>query len=255
MITVKNLSFSFISKRHKLEVLRNISFGVNPGEFISIIGPSGCGKTTLLKAIGGLYSKRKEIQLRGEILVKGVSSEKARQKREFGFAFQNPVLLPWCRVVENIRLPLDIIGPHSSRNCWDVDELLELMGLSQFRNAYPHELSGGMQQRVNIARTLIFKPSILLLDEPFGSLDEVNRERLNIELLRIRQMTNATVLFVTHSLSDSVFLSDRVLVISPRPGQVEHELQIPFAQERTLSLKEDVIFTGLVRSLRDKLER
>lgn len=256
IIKFDNLSFSFISRKHRIDVLKELSFDVKEKGFITIVGPSGCGKTTILKLIGGLYTgNTKGVSINGEIKIRGLSTEEARKKRDFGFAFQNSVLLPWRKVKDNVCLPLDIIGSHKHNSFWDPDELLELVGLSEFKNVYPRELSGGMQQRVAIARALIFKPSILLMDEPFGALDEVTREDLNLELLKVWQNTGATIIFVTHSLTEATFLGTQVLVLSKRPARLVKLIPVNLPRERTIHLKEDHDFINTVRTLRDNLER
>lgn len=218
-IDAKNISH-FYNSRH---VINDISLQVKEGEFVSVVGPSGCGKTTLLKILGGLLSPT-----HSEISVKDNSIEVALKNRNFGFVFQNPVLLPWRNVLQNITLPTEIIG--NSMSFMEPKKLLELVGLENFSNYYPSALSGGMQQRVAIARALIFNPDILLMDEPFGALDEFMRERLNLELLNIWQETHKTIVFVTHSISEAVFLSNRVIVLSKCPAKniAVKEINLPF---------------------------
>ncbi len=255
VIELKNVSLSFISKKNRLDVLKDLSFEVKENEFITIIGPSGSGKTTILKLLGGLYTKiTKNVYIRGDIRIRGVSSEEARKKREFGFAFQNPVLLPWRKVIDNVTLPLEIIGNQGSNSYWNPNELLDLVGLSDFKHVYPRELSGGMQQRVAIARALVFKPSILLMDEPFGAVDEVTREELNLELLRIWKSTNATIIFVTHSLTEAAFLGNRVIVLSARPAKVAKVIQVDLPTKRNVEMKESDVFISTVGNLRESLE-
>ncbi|MDP2364663.1 MAG: ABC transporter ATP-binding protein, partial [Ignavibacteria bacterium] len=207
---------------NNLHVLDEISFNVNAGEFVSVIGPSGCGKTTLLKIISGLIKPTK-----GDIVIKGNSVDLALKKREFGIVFQNPVLLPWRNARENIELPLEILDYKTLKN--SSRRLLEIVGLKDFENFYPKELSGGMQQRVAIARALILEPSILLMDEPFGALDEITRNRMNLELLRIwkeEKVTTSAIVFITHSIPEAVFLSDKIVVLSHRPAKVERIIDV-----------------------------
>lgn len=220
-----------------------------------IIGPSGCGKTTLLKLIGGLLTPRSpSTMFSGSLTIDGKSPDTARRAREFGFVFQNPVLLPWRKVTDNIKLPLEIIGDAKPRGGRTLEDLLELVGLADFAQSYPYQLSGGMQQRVSIARALAFNPSVLLMDEPFGSLDERTRENLHVELRKIFQLTGATVIFTTHSLSEAVFLSDRIFVLSTRPAVVTSVVNVDLSQERSVKIKEETHFVKLVSHVRGRLE-
>jgi len=246
IISVRNIEKHY----DNLNVLKKISFDIEEGEFVSILGPSGCGKTTLLKILGGLIQPS-----RGTLVIKGGSVKIARERREFGFVFQKPVLLPWRTVLENTRLPLEILGrsdaPEMPAN------LLKLVGLERFGNFYPNELSGGMQQRVAIARALSFEPSILLMDEPFGALDEVTRDRLNLELLRIwkkEKSTISSILFITHSVPESVFMSDKVIVLSDRPGSVQQIVDIDLPRPRTTKMKYSKKYLELVQCLRKTLK-
>jgi len=233
-----------------LHALQNITFDVKNGEFVSVIGPSGCGKTTLLKIIGGLTDFSK-----GTLAVKNNLVETARQRREFGFVFQKPVLLPWRNVLENIQLPLEMSGGRDALKI--SNDLLKLINLEGFENFYPNELSGGMQQRVAIARALSFEPSILLMDEPFGSLDEITRDKLNLELLRIWQKKDSTIssiIFVTHSVPESVFMSDKVIVLSARPGNVQKVVDINLPRPRTIEMKFSAKYLELVQCIRKILK-
>jgi len=229
-----------------LHVLQDITFDVEDGEFVSIIGSSGCGKTTILKIIGGLVNFSK-----GALTIGGGPVEAARQRREFGFVFQKPVLLPWRNILENIQLPLEILG---RRGVPEIsNKLLKLVGLEGFGNFYPDELSGGMQQRVAIARALSFGPSILLMDEPFGSLDEMTRDRLNLELLRIWQKRDSaisSIIFVTHSVPESVFMSDKVIILSARPGRIRQVVDIDLPRPRVIEMKYSKRYLELVRCIR-----
>lgn len=254
IIELNDVSFAFRQEKRNLPVLKDISLRIQKNEFVSIVGPSGCGKTTLLKAIGDLYDTRQGLETSGSILINGKSPQASRENYDIGFAFQNPILLPWRRVIGNVTLPKEIIGA-PNRKFWDPVELLETMGLREFSNAYPRELSGGMQQRVAIARSLIYQPPILLMDEPFGALDASTREDLNMELLRIWRLTDATVLFVTHSISEAIFLSDRVLVLSRRPARIQREIRVEIARPRTINLKETVEFIKYSKMLREELEK
>lgn len=227
-----------------LPVLENINLQVNEGEFVSIIGPSGCGKTTLLKIIGGLREPTK-----GQICIDGESVKIALQKRQFGFVFQDPVLLPWRNVVKNIELPLEIMGEKISPKI--LKNLLKIVRLEGFENYYQNELSGGMKQRVSIARALAFTPPVLLMDEPFGALDEITRNHMNLELLRIlgEEKTTSTVIFVTHSISEAVFLSDRVVVLSKRPAKIEKIIDIDLPKPRNAKTKTDKKYFDLIECL------
>ncbi len=235
---------------NSLHVLQNITFDVEEGEFVSVIGPSGCGKTTLLKIIGGLTKASK-----GSLTIKGGSVEIARRRREFGFVFQKPVLLPWRNVLDNTQLPLEILGRDKSIGI--STNLLKLVGLEKFEKFYPNELSGGMQQRVAIARALSFEPSILLMDEPFGALDEVTRDRMNLELLNIwkkEKSTISSVVFVTHSVPESVFLSDKVVVLSDRPASVQQVINIDLPRPRKTEMKYSKRYLELIQCLRKALK-
>jgi NitT/TauT family transport system ATP-binding protein len=244
-IEVKNVCKWYQSTNGIIHTLEDVSFSASKGEFVSIIGPSGCGKSTLIKLIGDLLEPSA-----GSIVVDGMTTEEARLKRMFSFVFQNPMLLPWRRIIDNVRLPLEIL----KREARDPSELLRMVGLSGFENVYPKELSGGMQQRVVLARALTFNPQILLMDEPFAGVDEFTRDALNVELLSIWRETGVTVLFITHSISEAVFLSDRVILLSPRPAKIKDILEIDFPRPRQRNLKESVLFQEMVKCLREKLE-
>jgi NitT/TauT family transport system ATP-binding protein len=243
-IDVQNIKHSFNS----LNVLNDISLKIKEGEFVSVIGPSGCGKTTLLKILGGLLPPS-----HGNITIKDSSLDVAIKRRDFGFVFQNPVLLPWRTVLQNIELPLEIIGDQTPFA--ESEKLLELLGLKGFGKYYPKALSGGMKQRVAIARALVFNPDILLMDEPFGALDELTRERLNLELLKIWEQTHKTIIFITHSISEAVFLSNRVIVLSERPAKIDEikEIDLPFP--RTIAVKQSKEYFQYITWLRNKLKK
>ena len=212
-VSVTGLSKRF--ERGDVLALDRIDLDVQPGEFVSLIGPSGCGKSTLLRIIGDLIQPSE-----GDVLVNGKSAHRARLDRDYGIVFQDAVLYDWRTVAKNIALPLEMAGWDRGRRETRVREMLDLVELTGFEKHHPWQLSGGMQQRVSIARALSFSPPLLLMDEPFGALDEMTRERMNNELLRIWQETLSTVVFVTHSIAESVFLSTRVVVMSARPGRV-----------------------------------
>lgn len=233
-----------------LQVLQDITFDVEEGEFVSIIGPSGCGKTTLLKIIGGLTDFSN-----GALTIKNNTVKIAQQQREFGFVFQAPVLLPWRNVLDNIALPSEILGRHDNSEV--SNNLLKLVGLEKFKNFYPNELSGGMQQRVALARALSFEPSILLMDEPFGALDEITRDRLNLELLRIWKEEDSvisSIIFVTHSVPESVFMSDKIVVLSTRPGKIQQVIDVDLPRPRTTNLKYSGEYLKLVKCIRGILK-
>lgn len=246
MIDVKEVSLVYGGGNSRVEALRDLTFSVAEGEFISLIGPSGCGKTTLLKVVANLLRPTS-----GTVSVNGFTAEEARRKRMFSLVFQKPVLLPWRNIIQNVALPLEITGRDGAR---DPAELLEIVGLSGFEEKYPKELSGGMQQRVSIARALTFNPRILLMDEPFGALDEFTRNELNQELLKTWKRIGVTVLFVTHSIAEAVYLGDRVVVLSQRPSTVEHVLEVPFARPRHPDIREQPDFQEIVKCLRQELE-
>lgn len=229
-----------------LETLRNVSLNVSKQEFVTIIGPSGCGKTTLLKIVGGLLEPSQ-----GIVRIGHLDAFQARRQRKFGFVFQDPVLLPWRDVLANVRLPGEVFGDQSVRN--RAQELIDLVGLTGFEKALPHELSGGMQSRVAIARALSFQPEVLLMDEPFGDLDEITRDRMNLELLRVWEETGVTIVMVTHSISEAVFLSDRVVVLSQLPATVKIETPVSFDRPRTSQTKMMSEFPTTVERLRIEL--
>jgi NitT/TauT family transport system ATP-binding protein len=229
LIECVDLNKSYDTPNGHLEVLRDVSFTVNAGEIVSIIGPSGCGKSTLLKLISGLVPPSS-----GQIRVAGKTPDQARASRAFGYVFQEPVLLPWRTAAENVRLPLDVLEVPRRDADRDTARLLNMIGLGDFGKSVPRQLSGGMQQRVAIARALSFNPVILLMDEPFGALDAITRDAMNVELLRIWKEMGKTIVFITHSLSEAVFLSHRVFIMSGRPGLIKRvlEVDLPFPRDR-----------------------
>jgi NitT/TauT family transport system ATP-binding protein len=230
--------------------LAPIDLDVHPGEFVSLIGPSGCGKSTLLRIIGDLVPATE-----GQVLVNGKPAHQARLDRDYGIVFQDPVLYDWRTVARNISLPLEMLGWDRQRRASRVAEMLDLVELGGFEGHYPWQLSGGMQQRVSIARALSFSPALLLMDEPFGALDEMTRERLNGELLRIWQQSGCTIVFVTHSITEAVFLSTRVVVMSARPGRVIGIVEIDVPQPRTMDTREEPRFFELVTEVRERLRK
>ncbi len=228
--------------------LEGIELEVGAGEFVSLIGPSGCGKSTLLRIVGDLTEPTS-----GEVVVNGKSARQARIDRDYGIVFQDAVLYDWRTVAKNIALPLEMLGWDRRRRGERVDEMLELVELSGFEGHRPWQLSGGMQQRVAIARALSFDPALLLMDEPFGALDEMTRERLNMELLRIWEQAGSTILFVTHSIAEAVFLSTRVVVMSPRPGRIASVVSIDLPRPRSVDTREEPRFFEHVTQVRELL--
>ncbi len=230
------------------EALRDVSLVIERGEFVSLIGPSGCGKSTLLRIVGDLVPLSE-----GTVTVNGKSPQEARLSRDYGIVFQAPVLYEWRTVEANVRLPLEVMGWPRGERDERVRALLRLVGLDAFRRHFPWQLSGGMQQRVAIARALVTHPAILLMDEPFGALDEMTRERLNLELLSACGETAATVLFVTHSVPEAVFLSSRVVVLSPRPGRIERVVDVDLPRPRDEKTRALPRFFELVTTVRAHL--
>ena len=228
--------------------LRSIDLEIEEREFVSLIGPSGCGKSTLLRIIGDLIQPTS-----GTALVNGKAARQARIDRDYGIVFQDAVLYDWRTVAKNIALPLELARWGRKRRATKVEEMLELVELGGFESHYPWQLSGGMQQRVAIARALSFDPALLLMDEPFGALDEMTRERLNIELLNIWEASGSTIVFVTHSIAEAVFLSTRVVVMSPRPGRIADVIPIDLPRPRSAVTREDPHFFELVTQVREAL--
>jgi NitT/TauT family transport system ATP-binding protein len=248
LITIKNLSLAFkkVEERGWLDVLKNINLTVEEGQFITIIGPSGCGKTTLLKVIGGIASGA---DISGEISINGLSPKEVKRQRKIGFAFQNPVLLPWRNVIENIMLPFELGGRFDETHKARAIQMLKLMGVSEFSNSYPSELSGGMKQRVNLARALIHQPALLLMDEPFGSLDEITRLRLNFELLNMVRMKKQTSILVTHSLREALLLGDRIVILSQRPGRIVAIFEPSFPNVKESGIETSISFNRTLKKL------
>ena len=230
------------------KALEAIDLDVARGEFVSLIGPSGCGKSTLLRIVGDLISPT-----RGTVTVNGKSAEQARRDRDYGMVFQAPVLFDWRTVEDNVKLPLEILGQDAATRTKRAREMLELVELGDFLKHHPYQLSGGMQQRVAIARALAFQPSILLMDEPFGALDEMTRERMNDEVLRIWEQTGTTILFVTHSIPEAVFLSSRVVVMSARPGRITKIVDVDLPRPRSEDTRETRRYFELVTEVREAL--
>ena len=248
IIELASVRKTFASPAGTMEALADISLQVDAGEFVSIIGPSGCGKSTLLRIVGDLVEPSA-----GTVQVNGKPPRQARLDRDYGIVFQTPVLYEWRTVLENVRLPLEVTGRPRAERESRPPALLRLVGLESFRDHRPSQLSGGMQQRVSIARALALRPAILLMDEPFGALDEMTRERLNQELLTVASETNATVMFVTHSIPEAVFMSSRVVVMSPRPGRIERIVRVDLPPERDEKTRALPRFFELVTTVRQSL--
>ena len=228
--------------------LADISLDIAAGEFVSLIGPSGCGKSTLLRVIGDLIEPS-----RGEVIVNGKPARRARLDRDYGMVFQAPVLMDWRTVEDNVKLPLEVLGWDPARRSARTREMLDLVDLGEFRGHRPYQLSGGMQQRVAIARALAFEPALLLMDEPFGALDEMTRERMNSEVLRIWERTGTTIVFVTHSIPEAVFLSTRVAVMSPRPGRITKVIGVDLPRPRNELSRESPRYFEVVTEVREAL--
>jgi NitT/TauT family transport system ATP-binding protein len=248
VVEIRNVTKTFAAGN--VTALENIDLTLTPREFVSLIGPSGCGKSTLLRVIGDLIEPSA-----GTVTVNGKPARQARVDHDYGIVFQDSVLFDWRTVAKNIGLPLELLGWDRARRKERVDEMLELVELGGFSEHYPWQLSGGMQQRVSIARALAFEPALLLMDEPFGALDEMTRERLNLELLSIWQKLASTVVFVTHSISEAVFLSTRVVVMSPRPGRIAGVVDIDLPYQRTVETREEPRFFELVTQVRELLRK
>ena len=247
-IDVAGLHLRFETRDGPVTALGGIDLKIGRGEFVSFIGPSGCGKTTLLRAIADL-----ETPTAGAIRVNGFSPAEARAKRAYGYVFQAPALYPWRTVAANIALPLEIMGLPRAERAARVAKGLDLVNLQGFGAKYPWQLSGGMQQRVSIARALSFDPDLLLMDEPFGALDEIVRDKLNQQLLGLWDKTGKTVLFVTHSIPEAVFLSTRIVVMSPRPGRIHDIIECGFPRDRTLDIRETPEFLEIANRVRQGL--
>lgn len=247
VIEAKELGLTFQTADGPVFALSQVNLSVEEGEFVSFIGPSGCGKTTLLRAIADL-----EQATEGTLSVNGMTPEQARLARAFGYVFQAPALYPWRTVERNVGLPLEIMGLDDLSG--RVQRNLDLVNLTGFEKKFPWQLSGGMQQRVSIARALAFDPKLLLMDEPFGALDEIVRDKLNQQLLELWDRTKKTVVFVTHSIPEAVFLSSKIVVMSPRPGRIIDVIETKFPRQRDLSIRETPAFLKIAQRVREGLK-
>ena len=248
-VECRDISVRFMSERRVVTALEDVSFSVPVGGFVSLLGPSGCGKSTLLRVVADLIAPSG-----GQASVLGATPAEARKARALGFVFQDAALLPWRTALENVELPLEVGGRRAlAAGAATPRELLALVGLAGWENSYPHELSGGMRQRVSIARALLGGPRLLLMDEPFGALDEITRDRLNAELRRIWAETGTTILFVTHSVYEAVFLAEQVLVLSANPGRVAALETVELPRDRDLSIRDTPDFVAITARLRAHL--
>ncbi len=247
IVAVRNVSMVF---QTGTVALKDASLEIAQGEFISLIGPSGCGKTTLLRLLADLIKP-----ISGTIQIGGQSPEEARKSRAYGYVFQSPTLMEWRTVLSNVMLPLEVMNFPVHERKARAERMLALVGLEKFARHYPWQLSGGMQQRVSIARALAFDPQLLFMDEPFGALDEITRENLNLELLRLWRETGKTIIFVTHSIPEAVFLSTRIVVMTPRPGKIETVIPVELPQPRNFETRELPEFFHIATLVREALRR
>lgn len=245
-IEIRQLSKTYVTRTSTVEALRDATFSVVPGEFVALVGASGCGKSTLLHIASGLLDASG-----GEVLVSGSPAEAGR--RDVGIMLQRPVLFPWRNVLQNVMMPIDVFKLDGKEGRERAMELIELVGLGGFEKTHSWELSGGMQQRVSLARLLVFEPRILLMDEPFAALDEFTRERLNSELSRLHESLHRTVLYVTHNIQEAVFLADRVVVMKPRPGEILEIIDVQLPRPRQLEMLTEPQTAALVAEIRNKL--
>jgi NitT/TauT family transport system ATP-binding protein len=244
-IRLHGVGVTFRTPRGPVPAVEDVSLEVGEGELLAILGPTGCGKSTLLRVIGDLTPPSF-----GRVEVRGQGARAARQANEFGFVFQEPALLPWRDALANVRLPLEVVGYRLDKQVARCRELLDLVGLTGFEHSHPHELSGGMKQRVAIVRALAWGPSILMMDEPFSALDELTRNRLQDDLLSLWAVEHKTILFVTHNISEAVYLADRIVVMSPRPGRIAAVLPVRLPRPRHAEMREAGEFLDHVREAR-----
>jgi NitT/TauT family transport system ATP-binding protein len=248
-VEARRLGLTFVTSDGPVQALVDVDIVIAPGEFVALIGPSGCGKTTLLRAIADL-----ERPTTGELRVNGTTPEVARLARAYGYVFQAPALYPWRTVERNVMLPLQIMGLPAAERRQRAKSWLEVVGLTGFERKYPWQLSGGMQQRVSIARALSFDPALLLMDEPFGALDEITRDHLGDQLHRLWRRTAKTVVFVTHSIAEAVYLSTRIVVMSPRPGRILEVIDSTLPPNREIDLRESAEFARIAHRVREGLK-
>ncbi|PJE33361.1 Carnitine transport ATP-binding protein OpuCA [Pseudooceanicola marinus] len=248
VIEAKHLDLTFQTNDGPVQALRDVTLEISKGDFVSFIGPSGCGKTTFLRCIAAL-----EEPTGGQLTVNGMSPEAARKARAYGYVFQAAGLYPWRTIAGNIKLPLEIMGFSKTEQVERVEKVLELVDLSGFGKKFPWQLSGGMQQRASIARALAFDADILLMDEPFGALDEIVRDHLNEELLKLWARTEKTIGFVTHSIPEAVYLSTKIVVMSPRPGRITDVIESPLPKERPLDIRDTPEFLEIAHRVREGL--
>ncbi|MEN9894493.1 MAG: hypothetical protein RIR97_345 [Pseudomonadota bacterium] len=248
VVSARDLGLTFQTNDGPVHALTDVNLDVNKGDFVSFIGPSGCGKTTFLRVIADL-----EKNTSGTITVNGMTPAEARAARAYGYVFQAAALYPWRTIEKNIALPLEIMGYSASEQKERIDRTLDLVNLSGFHKKYPWQLSGGMQQRASIARALAFDADLLLMDEPFGALDEIVRDYLNEQLLQLWERTNKTICFVTHSIPEAVYLSTKIVVMSPRPGRVTDIIESTLPKERPLDIRESPEFLAIAHRVREGL--
>lgn len=248
VIEARSLNLTFATNDGPVHALSDVNLTINKGDFVSFIGPSGCGKTTFLRALAAL-----EEPTSGTILVNGQTPDQARQKRAYGYVFQHAGLYPWRTIAGNIKLPLEIMGYSKSEQLRRTDEVLRIVELEDFSKKFPWQLSGGMQQRASIARALAFDAELLLMDEPFGALDEIVRDHLNEQLLELWKRTNKTICFVTHSIPEAVFLSTKIVVMSPRPGRITDVIESSLSVDRPLEIRDSTEFIEIAQRVREGL--
>ena len=248
VVEAKGLGLTFHTGDGDVRALSDVNLDIGKGEFVSFIGPSGCGKTTFLRVVADL-----EQPTEGAMLVNGVSPQEARRRRSYGYVFQAPALFPWRNIEQNVALPLEVMGHSQAERKQRIQRTLELVNLSGFEKKFPWQLSGGMQQRASIARALTFDADLLLMDEPFGALDEIVRDHLNSELLKLWAATKKTIAFVTHSIPEAVYLSTKIVVMSPRPGRVTDVIESTLPAERPLEIRETPEFLAIAHRVREGL--
>ncbi|BBU31136.1 sulfonate ABC transporter ATP-binding lipoprotein [Burkholderia sp. THE68] len=248
-VSCRDINVRFFTDRRSVTAIEGLSLDIATGEFLTLLGPSGCGKSTFLRVVADLVKPS-----RGSISVLGAAPQAARERRDIGFVFQDAALLPWRTALQNVELPLQVANGRSRAGRATPRELLELVGLKGREDAFPHEMSGGMRQRVAIARALVCDPKVLLMDEPFGALDEITRDRLNEELRRVWKELGLTTLFVTHSIYEAAFLGQRVLMLAANPGRVKEIVPVDLPEDRTLDIRETREFVELTAHLRRVLE-